>query len=92
VLCNDTGVSHVAAALRVQSVVISCGADPWRFAPLDRGRHDVLHERMACRPCSHDHCPIGHPCALAIDVEQVATHVLARLSSGTPPLRAVAAR
>jgi ADP-heptose:LPS heptosyltransferase len=90
VVCNDTGVSHVAAALRTPSVVVSCGADPWRFAPLDRGRHDVLHERMACRPCSHDQCPIGHPCALAVDVDTVAARVLARLGEGSPPLRAAA--
>ena len=92
VVCNDTGVSHVAAALRTPSVVVSCGADPWRFAPLDRSCHDVLHERMACRPCQHDHCPIGHPCALAIDVERVCGHVLARLAHATPAQRAVAAR
>jgi ADP-heptose:LPS heptosyltransferase len=92
VLCNDTGVSHVAAALRTPSVVVSCGADPWRFAPLDRSRHDVLHERMACRPCHHDHCPVGHPCALAIDVERVAGHVLARLADAPAAPRAVATR
>jgi ADP-heptose:LPS heptosyltransferase len=39
-VCNNTGVSHLAAALRVRSVVlIDTPAEAMRWAPLDAGRH-----------------------------------------------------
>ena len=50
---NDTGVSHVAAALRVPSVVISTGDNPARWAPID----DSLH-RVLCRDAGVDPCEV----------------------------------
>jgi ADP-heptose:LPS heptosyltransferase len=42
VVTNDTGASHVAAAVRAPSVVVSASPDPWRWAPLDGARHTFL--------------------------------------------------
>lgn len=41
-LCNDTGVSHIADALKTPSVVISTGENPARWAPPDGRLHRVL--------------------------------------------------
>lgn len=41
-LCNDTGISHLAAAMQTPSVVIFVASSPGRWAPLDPGRHRTV--------------------------------------------------
>jgi len=49
VICNDTGISHLASALNVASVVIFTASDPTRWAPLNRNLH-----RAVCPAGNHD--------------------------------------
>jgi len=78
IVCNDTGVAHIAAAFGTPSVIISSGADVARWAPLDSARHRVLWAQTPCRPCSHPVCPTRHECATAIEVAAV-LHEVAQL-------------
>lgn len=84
-LCNDTGASHIAAAMRTPSVVISCGSDSARWAPLDSTRHRVLADHPNCRPCMHQECPVGHLCAEAIGVENVVDAAMALAGATREP-------
>jgi ADP-heptose:LPS heptosyltransferase len=71
VVSNDTGMSHVAAAMRTPSVIISSGGDARRWAPADRRLHRVLAHAVSCRPCEFETCPYDHACAAAISVDAV---------------------
>jgi ADP-heptose:LPS heptosyltransferase len=62
VVCNDTGVSHLAAALRVPSVVVFLAADPDRWAPLDEARHRAVYDAESCVPRRDGARDVGRAC------------------------------
>ena len=84
-LCNDTGVSHIAAALQVPSVVVACGSDTARWAPSDHERHRVLSAQTECRPCFYHACPIDHRCAANVTSELVMAEIHRVLSCEPAP-------
>ncbi len=84
VVCNDTGISHVAAGVATPSVIVCSGADPARWAPLDRRRHRLLYADVACRPCAHAICPIGHPCAENVSAARVLAEATALVAETMP--------
>jgi ADP-heptose:LPS heptosyltransferase len=85
-ICNDTGISHIAAALQVPSVVLVMGSDPSRWAPLQDHLHAATYHYVPCRPCMHRTCPIGHVCADLIGVDDVLAAANAQLDvKGNPP-------
>jgi ADP-heptose:LPS heptosyltransferase len=81
-VANDTGVSHVASAVGVRSVVIVMGSDPGRWAPLNARRHTTLFQPIECRPCTYDVCPIGHACATGVTIDSVLAAARRQLCAG----------
>lgn len=89
VVCNDTGISHVAAAVGTPSVVVACGSDAGRWRPLDEARHRVLWHPVPCRPCDFEHCPTGHECAAGVTAEAVVREARALLAASLEKRHAV---
>jgi len=83
-VCNDTGVSHIATALGTPSVVVACGSDVRRWAPLDATRHRVLWQDLPCRPCAHAACPTAHECATAVTTDAVLDAAFELLTCANP--------
>ncbi len=68
-VCGDTGVGHLAAAVGTPVVALFGPTDPRLSAP--RGSARVITHPVACAPCFYRACPIEHPCLLGITAGQV---------------------
>jgi len=69
-VCGDTGVAHLAAALGTPVAALFGPTDPRLTAP--RGAAAVVRHAVPCAPCFYRTCPIEHPCMRGIDAEAVA--------------------
>jgi len=79
-LCNDSGLMHVAAGLGLPVVAIFGATDPARTSP--SGPHvTLLYQPADCTPCLRRECTVsGHPCMTNIAPESVLTACLKWLS------------
>jgi len=70
VISNDTGTSHVAAALDVPTVVVFGPTEHVSTRPLSR-RAAVVRHNVECSPCMLRECPIDHRCMTRVEVDDV---------------------
>jgi ADP-heptose:LPS heptosyltransferase len=83
VLCNNSGPSHIAAALRRPLVVLYALTNPQHQPWSTRSR--VLYQEVPCRNCLRSVCPAGHhECLLGVSVQQVSSAALALLNETGP--------
>lgn len=83
---NDSGATHLAAALGVPTVALFGSTNPVRTAP-HGARCTVLYDPPACSPCLQRTCRFGHyECLHRITPERVLT-ALEQIAELPPALR-----
>jgi heptosyltransferase-2 len=82
-ISNDSGLLHVAAALRVPTVGIFGPTSPWHWAPLNPLAATIeTKSALDCRPCHKPVCRLGHHrCMREIGIDEILAAAASTLAS-----------
>ena len=90
VVCNDSGVQHLAAAVGTRCVsIFSCRDFRGKWRP-HGAAHVVLRGEVECHTCMLDVCPFDNRCIKLVSVAEVsaaADRILDAARDATPPVR-----
>jgi heptosyltransferase II len=73
---NDTGPSHISAALGTKTVVIFGPTNPKTTHPIGA---EIVRKDVDCSPCMLRDCPIDHRCMTQISADEIFEIVKAKL-------------
>ena len=82
----DTGLMHIAAAVKTPVVSLWGATDPSRTGP-HGGEDFVIRGKADCSPCYLRRCPIGRVCMRSIEIEEIMAKIdraLSRSRHSTP--------
>lgn len=76
----DTGLMHIAAALKVPVISLWGATEPLRTGPYGF-EHLAIRGQAPCSPCNRRQCAIGRLCMQSITMEQIETKLQVVLSA-----------
>jgi heptosyltransferase-2 len=70
VICNDSGLMHIASSLKVPLLAIFGPTEAGKTSPLSES-FQLLYHGADCAPCRHRECPTDHRCMTAVTCAEV---------------------